>query len=475
MQQLGIELRALHWLHRLHIALSEEHHGQADRVLLFNVLLSDAFAEVQLQPRVLQWHEFAFHELLFTDQLTPLLLRLPMLQRLAVDLARCTQFAFLTALPQLAHLELHLWYMDGAAWPMLLAVFTSDGLARLHELVLHCGPCSSDDLFLLLSHTPSLTSLVLDELGQMSSLSFFRQLPKLAQTLAHLTVSGRNTQDLIRGDLQSLLVLHQLRVLRLLDWPTPLSVMDRTPFEQRPCAVLTHLEVFEWTPISASSSVFVLLSAAAECRCVLCSPPPLPGLLVVLSPAIDSCAQGMWLHGFSRGAAVQRKQRQRDAGVAVPWTQRLRNRWGRRQLGPVRAGRWRLGQWVWKSGSRRTVYSTVVLVPQCVLSMLSPSCLLCHCRRTFSLCHCWFSSLRAGHVLSFFSFCRPAHRHPVRRRFGATLRFKRHFVPRCADERPGFPVVARTGDGDGGEQRVDSGGAVHAPVHAGLGHFLGRS
>jgi hypothetical protein len=237
MQQLGIELRALHWLHRLHIELSDHCHGQADRVLLFTSLLADAPAAEQSPFPVLQRRNFSFHGFVFTDRWTPLLLRLPLLERLAVDLAPCTHFDFLTALQRLTEMELHLWHMEDDAWAKLIDVFTSDSLAHLHALVLRSGPCSDDDLFRLLFHTPTLTRLVLDELDQVSSLSFFRQLPKLAETLTDLTVSCRYTQaDVLASDLQSLLFLQQLRVLRLLDW-SELSAADRTPFEQRPCAV----------------------------------------------------------------------------------------------------------------------------------------------------------------------------------------------------------------------------------------------
>jgi hypothetical protein len=46
-------------------------------------------------------------------------------------------------------------------------------------------------------------------------------------------------------------LLQQLHQLRLLNWPLEepnrVSAEDRALFEQRPCAVLPQLEVFEWT------------------------------------------------------------------------------------------------------------------------------------------------------------------------------------------------------------------------------------
>jgi hypothetical protein len=46
---------------------------------------------------------------------------------------------------------------------------------------------------------------------------------------------------LTAADLPPLLALQQLRELRLIQWPD----LEQRPFEQRPCAVLPHLEVFE--------------------------------------------------------------------------------------------------------------------------------------------------------------------------------------------------------------------------------------
>jgi hypothetical protein len=117
---------------------------------------------------------------------------------------------------------------------------------------LDSAPCSSEDLLQLLSHTPSLTSLVLDDLRSVTSLSFFRQLPKLAETLNHLTLNCGYFWYLNAADLPPLFELQQLRGLRLLEWSGKesdrLTAAERAPFEQRPCSVLPHLEVFEWTP-----------------------------------------------------------------------------------------------------------------------------------------------------------------------------------------------------------------------------------
>jgi hypothetical protein len=55
---------------------------------------------------------------------------------------------------------------------------------------------------------------------------------------------------LAAADLPPLHALQQLHELRLLHWPSEeldvLTVEDRALFEQRPCAVLPHLEVLEW-------------------------------------------------------------------------------------------------------------------------------------------------------------------------------------------------------------------------------------
>jgi hypothetical protein len=245
--QLATELRALPWLHRLRID-SPSDFSQAPRVALWNALLADAPEE---QLCALQWRDCTIVDFAFTDELTPLLCRLPLLERLQADFARCSRFDFLAALPHLTHLALRLWSVDDDDWSNLLGVFTSDGLTRLRALKVYSGPCSSDDLMLLLSHTPSLTSLTLCLLDEVSTLSLFGQLPKLAETLMQLTIECRRSWRLTAADLPHLLSLQQLRTLRLLNWSSEkanrLTVADRAPFEQRPCAVLPHLEEFEWT------------------------------------------------------------------------------------------------------------------------------------------------------------------------------------------------------------------------------------
>jgi hypothetical protein len=251
--QFSAELRALFWLHRLRIYVPLG--VEVDQSALFHALLRDT-AEQDL--RVLQWREFALLDLTLTDELTPLLLRLPSLQRMETGLASCTRFEFLAALPQLTDLELYLWSMELAApWANLLAVFTSDGLTRLRTLGLWGAPCcSEDDLTKLLSHTPTLTRLTLNDLELVSSLAFLRQLPKLGETLRTLECSNLDTQGK-DADLPALHGLQQLRQLRLRNWSGTDGVTSAltpdacAPFEQRPCVVLPRLEVFEWTNLSS--------------------------------------------------------------------------------------------------------------------------------------------------------------------------------------------------------------------------------
>jgi hypothetical protein len=244
--QFAADMRALPWLHRLRIGTAEG--GQTQLVALLHALLGDVPEE---ELRTLQWRDFTLDGFVFTDELTPLLLRLPLLERLSACLSRCTRFDFLTALARLTQLELHLRYMKTDAWRSLLGVFTSDGLTRLHTLALRQAPCSSDELVQLLSHTPSLTSFVFDRLPDVRWLSFFSQLPTFANTLTQLTVECDIHYSLGAAVLPSLYVLQQLRELRLRNWPefasVRLTVADRAPFQQRPCIVLPQLEVFEWT------------------------------------------------------------------------------------------------------------------------------------------------------------------------------------------------------------------------------------
>jgi hypothetical protein len=248
--QFAAELRALPWLHRLHIEEPFHMETKAFRVTLFTALLHDATEE---ELCGLQWRDFSLVDVLLTDELTPLLLRLPRVERLQVYLPHCTRFDFLSALPQLLHLEIDLWDMKDAVWADVLAVFASDALVRLHTLALRCDPGrhSSDDLVLLLSHTPSLTNFTLDRVRLVGSLSFFRQLPKLAETLSHLTVVCAAWCPLTAADLSPLLALRQLRELRLLEWASREhdagTEEDRAPFEQLACTVLPQLDLFEWT------------------------------------------------------------------------------------------------------------------------------------------------------------------------------------------------------------------------------------
>jgi hypothetical protein len=246
LEKFAAELRGLPLLHRLRINTmgSTNFH----RTALLRALLRE---EPEEQLRTLQWRDFTIVGFEFNDELTPLLLRLHSLERLEAMLAFCTRFDFLAALPQLTSLELHLPRMPDDSWRHLLSVFTSDGLTRLHSLELHGGPCSGDDLVKLLSPIPSLTCLLLDGLRAVDSLVFLRQLPTLASTLTRLTIQCTISWRLTAMDLPSLHVLQQLRELRLLRWlrkkPHRLTPADLAPFEQRPCAVLPQLEVFEWT------------------------------------------------------------------------------------------------------------------------------------------------------------------------------------------------------------------------------------
>jgi hypothetical protein len=148
------ELRTLHLLHRLHIGVHLRSRditaAWAHEQAVFAALMDDA-PEGEQPP--LQWRDFHFDGLRFADELTPLLLHMPLLERLEADLARCSEFVFLAALPKLAHLDMHVSLMVEDTWQNLLAVFTSDGLARLRTLALWGAPCSEDELTKLLSHT----------------------------------------------------------------------------------------------------------------------------------------------------------------------------------------------------------------------------------------------------------------------------------------------------------------------------------
>jgi hypothetical protein len=245
--QFATELRALPWLHSLRIVAS----------FVSTLALRDAFRDAFLcdapdaELCALQWRELSLFNICFTDQAAQRLPLLPSLERLQANVAHCRRFDFLSALPQLTELELQLQWMKEEDWRTLLGVFTSDGLARLRTLSLHGGPCSSEDLTQLLSHTPALTNLALRHLAEVTSLSVFQQLPHLSATLLHLTLECTNSWSLTAADLPALLSLQQLRELRLLRWPSRmrdrLTLEDRAPFQQRPCSVLPHLAVFEWT------------------------------------------------------------------------------------------------------------------------------------------------------------------------------------------------------------------------------------
>jgi hypothetical protein len=218
------------------------------RAALLRALLREQSAD---QLRTRQWRDFDFVDLEWTDELTPLLLRFPLLERLDASLSICHQLDFLAALTHLTHLDLRFWSMNSDGWNSLFGVFTTDGLVRLRTLALRGTPYNGDDLIILLSHTPSLTSLVLDRLRAVKSLSILLELPKLALTLTHLAIECRGPWRLTTADLPHFYVLQQLRVLRLLRWqaakPARLTAADLAPFQQRPCIVLPHLETFEWT------------------------------------------------------------------------------------------------------------------------------------------------------------------------------------------------------------------------------------
>jgi hypothetical protein len=249
-EQTAIELRALPWLHRLYIYAfgSPSAKGTA---LIIALLQDDPSESAPSSP--LQWRDFSISTgaLFFTDELMPLLSRLPFLERLKISESFCTRFDFLATLPRLTTLEISAWSISEGAWRNLVGVFSSDGVTRLHTLEITGGCCTSDDLRQLLSHTPSLTSLVLHSLCAVDSLAFFRQLPTLADTLTRLTVQCTIHWCLTSADLPPLHALRQLRELRLLRWTDKeadgFATMDIAPFDLRPCSVLPQLEVFEWT------------------------------------------------------------------------------------------------------------------------------------------------------------------------------------------------------------------------------------
>jgi hypothetical protein len=252
--QFAAQLRALHWLHRLHIGLQIGPHDiSATRApqQTHVAALPDA-ASAREQPP-LQWRHFHLEPLdtvRFTA-LSSLFVHMPLLERLSGDLSHCTEFAFLSALPKLTHLDMHVLHLVEDTWQNLLGVFTSDGLSRLRTLSLSGTPCHEDELQKLLSHTPSLTCLTLMELPRVTSLSFFWELPRLAKTLTELELRSYDRCNFIAFDLPSLHALQHLRVLRLFQWADEederLTAEDVAPFEQRPCKVLPRLEVFEWT------------------------------------------------------------------------------------------------------------------------------------------------------------------------------------------------------------------------------------
>jgi len=109
---------------------------------------------------------------------------------------------------------------------------------------LHCNAMRKDPAVVVdpgLCSTPRVPSPVSAE----------SQLPTLAETLTQLTMNCHDVWSLTAADLPPLLFLQQLRTLRLMNWPrldpARLTAEDRAPFEQRPCAVLPHLESFQWT------------------------------------------------------------------------------------------------------------------------------------------------------------------------------------------------------------------------------------
>jgi hypothetical protein len=140
------ELRALPSLHRLYIDGRQADTTQALCAALLHALLRE---EPEGQLCALQRRHVNVTKLEWTDELRPLLLRLPSLECLEANLMRCRRFGFLAALPRLKHLDVELWWRMGAeddSWTNWLSAFTSDSLVRLQSLRLHRGPYTGDDL-----------------------------------------------------------------------------------------------------------------------------------------------------------------------------------------------------------------------------------------------------------------------------------------------------------------------------------------
>jgi hypothetical protein len=74
--QFAADLRALRCLHRLHIDAHASADSDSIRVAFLHALLGDGSEE---EMRMLQWRDFTFDGFRFNDELTPLLLRLPLL------------------------------------------------------------------------------------------------------------------------------------------------------------------------------------------------------------------------------------------------------------------------------------------------------------------------------------------------------------------------------------------------------------
>ncbi len=152
-------------------------------------------------------------------------------------------------MPLLRTLQLSLEFTRPEAVWSLLQVTAAGALAQLTELRLEECRYSSKELEALLSHLPQLAQLVLSVTSNVESLAFLA-VPALSTSLRRLTVRGLLTDalwDLPTSEVEHLHSLHQLEELRLLRI-VDLTSAERAAYEERPCALLPNLRVFDWQP-----------------------------------------------------------------------------------------------------------------------------------------------------------------------------------------------------------------------------------
>jgi len=194
-------------------------------------------------PHQLQLRDFGYLRL--DDTVSATLLSLPTIQKLAAANLSCSNFVFVSQLPQLRDLSFDLLELSAASRAALLASASAGHFARITNLTLQCCLLQADDLSsLFLAGMPQLSKICLFSWLKLNSLGFLAT-PQLQASLTELALI--NCRALPPSELEHVYGLKQLCTLTLtgsFNAPLPKAVWQE--LEPAHCMHLPLLRRFEY-------------------------------------------------------------------------------------------------------------------------------------------------------------------------------------------------------------------------------------